>query len=55
MGEYKVVVLGNPNMDLRIEEKIPRTHRQLFKEIVTVLKGRLPENWVNQEDMLRKL
>jgi D-3-phosphoglycerate dehydrogenase len=48
-------VLLTPHTASASEEMIPRTHRQLFKEIVTVLKGRPPENWVNQEDMLRKL
>lgn len=48
-------VLLTPHTASASEEMMPRTHRQLFAEIVNVLKGRPPKNWVNQEDMLQKL
>ena len=48
-------VLLTPHTASASEEMMPRTYRQLFAEIVTVLKGKPPKNWVNQEAMLQKL
>ena len=48
-------VLLTPHTASASEEMMPRTYRQLFAEIVNVLKDRPPQNWVNQEDMLQKL
>ncbi len=47
-------VLLTPHAASASEEMMPRTYRQLFTEIVTVLKGNPPRNWVNREDMLQK-
>ncbi len=47
-------VLLTPHTASASEEMMPRTYRQLFTEIVTVLKGNPPRNWVNREDMLQK-
>jgi hypothetical protein len=38
----------------QIMEMMPRTCRQLLTEIISVLKGNLPRNWVNREDILKR-
>lgn len=46
-------VLLTPHTASASEEMIPRTQRQLFAEIVNVLKGRPPQNWINREEMCK--